>query len=863
MPSRKISGMSAQNPRSGSFIGSLAGMVGFSVLAGILVTVMLTPGLAVSSMATTSGISLFENLPSDISIGKQPQENKIYATAKNGDEIWLATVFSENREEVTWDNVSQFAKDAVVAGEDRRFYEHGGVDVQSIVRTAVNNVAKGGVEGGASTLTMQLIKNMNIQTANQIEDPDARIEGIRKAQETSFKRKLQEMKYAIALEKRYDKDTIMLAYLNIAGFGGNTYGIEAAAGRYYNTTAKDLTLPQAASLIAIVQQPTARAPMSESGYEQNKNRRDVILGNMLEEKMIDKAQYDEAIATPVDETTVTLTPPSSGCIAGVEYARQFCDYIVKNVPNFASLGTDADARKAAWKLGGYNIYTTLDTVLQKKAQAVLRKYAPPGEKKFRLGAASSIVQVGTGKILTMAQNKGFDDSAAGRGRSYTAINYNTDRPYGGSNGFQVGSTYKTFTLLNWLEHGHGLLEIVDVKGTTVNQASFKDSCGGPWGGPWKFRNFTNETGHRTVLNGTVHSINGAFVQMALQLDQCDTKNVAMRLGMHPAILTDNPKTPDVDESALQTNPSSILGTNDIAPLTLAAAYAALANKGTYCAPIAVDHIVDSNGDTLEGDKVDCRPGVTPDVAAAAVYALTAAMDRYAANPHDGVAHFGKTGTTNNSKQTWVVNTSTKVATVTWFGNINGNFPIDHYYNKYGLGANLRHYISREIMLTVDSRYHGSVSFPQPPANLLKGATIQVPDGLLGQAPETVKGIIEGLGLDYAHKGSIDSDLPVGTVAKVSPGSGSKISLGSAISVWVSRGNLYPVPDVVSDEQSFAAAQAELNTAGFTVSSKYCVLLDALDPLIGKVTESDPAPGALARKSKEIKLGVGSADGITC
>jgi membrane peptidoglycan carboxypeptidase len=853
--------MSAQNPRSGSILGSIAGMVGFSVLAGILVAVMLTPGLAVSSMATTSGISLFENLPSDISIGKQPQENRIYA--KTGeDRILLATVFSENREEVTWDNVSPFAIDAVLAGEDRRFYEHGGVDVQSIVRTAVNNVVKGGIEGGASTLTMQLVKNMNIQRANQIEDPDLRLEGIRKAQETSFERKLQEMKYAIALEKRYEKNDILLAYLNIAGFGGNTYGIEAAAGRYYNTKAKDLTLAQAASLIAIVQQPTARAPMSETGYENNKNRRDVILGNMLEEKMIDRAQYDEAIATPVDETTVTLTPPSSGCIAAVDYARQFCDFVVKNVPNFEALGSNAEERRAKWKLGGFEIYTTLDASLQKSAQKTLRKFAPPGEKKFRLGAASTIVQVGTGRILVMAQNKGFDDSLQGRGRSYTAINFNTDRPYGGSNGFQVGSTYKTFTLLNWLEHGHGLLEVVDVKGTTVNQASFKDSCGGPWGGPWKFRNFTNETGHRTVLNGTVHSINGAFVQMALQLDQCDTKKVAERLGMHPAILVDNPKTALV-ENELQTNPSSILGTNDIAPLTLAGAYAALANKGTYCVPRAVDFFIDSDGKELPGEKEDCRPGVSHDVAAAAVYALTAAMDRYAANPHDGIAHFGKTGTTNNSKQTWVVNSSTKVTSVTWFGNINGNFPIDHYANAFGLGANLRHYISREIILKADSRYHGAPAFPQPPGNLIKGASIQVPDGLVGQAPETVKGILEGLALDYSNAGSIDSDLPAGVVAKVSPSSGSKVPLGTSVRVWKSKGNLFPLPDVVSDEQTFGNAQGELNSAGFTVSSKYCVVLAPADPLIGKVVESNPAPGALWRKDKEVKLGVGSVDGITC
>ncbi len=853
--------MSAQNPRSGSFLGAIAGMVGFSVLAGILVTVMVTPALAVSSVGANNAIGVFESLPDSMEIGAQPQSNKIYAT-RLGEPVLLATVFSEDREEMSWDQVSQFAKDAVVAGEDRRFYQHGGVDLQSIIRTAVNNVAKGGIQGGASTLTMQLIKNVYIQQANQLEDEDARIAGIKAAQATSFDRKLKEMKLAIGLEKKYTKDEILLAYLNIAGFGGNTYGIQAAAQRYYGTDAAHLTIAQAASLIAIVQQPTARAPESEKGYVANKARRDVILGNMLEEKMISQQQYDEALATPVDATTVTLKKPTSGCIAAVDYAKQFCDYIVKNVVNFEALGADPAARKAAWKLGGYEIFTTLDVGLQQVAQKTLRKYAPANEKMFRLGAASSIVEVGTGRILTMAQNKGFDDSLQGGGNSTTAINFNTDKPYGGSSGFQVGSTYKTFTLLNWLEQGHGLMEIVDVKGTTVNQASFKDSCNGPWGGTWKFRNFTNETGHRTVLNSTVHSINGGFVQMALQLDQCETRNIAMRLGVHPAILTDDPKTAFV-ENQLQTNPSSILGTNDIAPLTVASAYSALSNNGTYCAPIAVDYIVDSKGAKLAGQAQACTPGVDAGVAHAAVYALTAAMARYAANPRDGIAHFGKTGTTNSSKQTWVVNVSTKIASATWFGNINGNFPVDHYYNKWGLGANLRHYISHDIMVWADAKYHGAAAFPAPPGNLVSGASIEVPAGLVGQTPESVKSIIDGVGLDYSDAGSIDSDLPIGVVAKVSPGSGQKVPLGTAIKVWRSRGNMFPLPDVVSDQQSFGNAQSELNAAEFLISSKYCVLLDPLDPLIGKVVESSPAPGAPWRKDREVKLGVGSADGVTC
>ena len=118
--------MSAQNPQSQGVFGAIAGMLGFSVLAGILVAVMVTPGLAVTSMATSATIGVFDNLPENLVFGEQPQENKIVAKGADGSDVTIATVYSQNREEVKWDEVAQVVKDATVAGEDRRFYQHGG-----------------------------------------------------------------------------------------------------------------------------------------------------------------------------------------------------------------------------------------------------------------------------------------------------------------------------------------------------------------------------------------------------------------------------------------------------------------------------------------------------------------------------------------------------------------------------------------------------------------------------------------------------------------------------------------------------------------------------------------------------------------
>lgn len=845
--------MSAQNPQSQGVFGAIAGLLGFSVLAGILVAVMLTPGLAVTSITASNTIGIFDDLPETMVIGEQPQENKIYATNAAGEHIEIARVYSQNREEVKWEDVAQVVKDATVAGEDRRFYDHGGVDIQGLIRATLTNTISGGVQSGASTLSMQLVKNYYIQEALQKETPVEVKEAIAKAQETSIDRKLKEMKLAIGLEKKYTKNEILLAYLNIAGFGGNTYGIQAAAERYYNTDAANLTLAQAASLIAIVQQPGVRSLDKPENYEANKDRRDIILGNMRVEKMITEAEYKEALAVPVDETTVTLALPKNGCIAAEPTSQQFCDYIVKSVKDFEALGDNEQQRLDNWKIGGYSIYTTLNLELQATAQATLRAYAPPEETKLALGASSVIVQVNTGRILVMAQNKIFDDSADGNGSAYTAINFNTDEPYGGSRGFQVGSTYKVFTLLNWLRSGHGLNEVVNADARTENQAAFTDSCDGPYGGTWKFRNDSGEKGTRTVMAATAASVNGAYVSMAMKLDLCETKKIAESLGVHPAIRTDDPSTP-LDDTVLQSNPSSILGTNDIAPMSVATAYAALANAGTMCKPIAVDEI-EKNGEKLGGQSPECQPSlVDADVAAAAVYALQGAMNSYGANPRDGIPHMGKTGTTNSSKQTWVVNSSTAVTSVTWVGNIIGDYPMRNYRNALGSGGTLRHSISKAIMLHADQIYGGGAFPPAPPA-LLIGSGITL-DSFVGQTVENAKAIIEARGLVYADGGEVDSDMTAGLVASTSPGAGTIMASGMTVTVYTSNGSMSALPDVVSGNPPYGSAESTLNGADFNNVTQYCVV--TLDPpLVGKVLESQPGAGTVYRRDNEVKLGVGA------
>jgi membrane peptidoglycan carboxypeptidase len=352
-----------------------------------------------------------------------------------------------------------------------------------------------------------------------------------------------------------------------------------------------------------------------------------------------------------------------------------------------------------------------------------------------------------------------------------------------------------------------------------------------------------------VMKATAQSVNGAFASMALKLDQCKTKQIAESLGIHTAIRTDNPKTKVLDNE-IQTNPAAILGTNDIAPLTIAAAYAGIANNGIFCKPRAVDSIVDRDGNTKAGQAEECSPSlISADVAATAMYALQGAMNGYPGNPRDGIPHFGKTGTTNSSKQTWLVNSSSAVTSVTWVGNIKGDYPI-----RTWPGGNARHNISKAIMRSLDGKYGGH-AFPKPPGRLLTGTGVTV-DEIVGLEPEVAKSMIEARGLVYADGGEIDSDLPAGQIAKSDPPAGTILASGMTVTAYTSNGSMTAVPDVVSSHPDAVDARTTLHDAGFDNVTEYCVVLPPGDPNTNKVVESNPAPGAIYKRTNEVRLGVG-------
>lgn len=720
----------AENRTPLGILGGLVGFIAASVAAATLVTVGLTPALATVGMAASGTIGIFENLPGYLRIGELSEKSEIYATRSDGTPVLLASFYDQNRVEVGWDQISQFVKDAAVASEDPRFYEHGGIDLQGTVRAAITTATGRETQGGSS-IAQQYVKNVRVQECER-EAPTVALEDLTDEEraaltadqrfalieeerlgcydsvtETTIDRKLKEMRLAIGVEKRYTKSEILLGYLNIAGFGGTVYGIEAAADYYYSTTAANVTPAQAASLLAIVNNPAKFKidnPDDEkngaaNGYAENLGRRNYILEQMLEEKKITRAEFDEAIATPVQPA---IKEPSTGCqtAGGSAY---FCDYVKNVLQTDPTFGEDAETRMLNFKRGGYQVFTTLDLDLQNAAETAIANNVPQTFPGWDVGAVISSVQVGTGRVLAMAQNKVYsqDPLVLQQGQQYTSINYNTDFAYGGSRGFQPGSSYKVFTLAEWLKEGHSLGERVDSRPKN-NWGIFQDSCLGPhFAGDWAPRNDANESGaNYSALESTIGSINTGFIGMAKRLDLCGIRQTAEAFGMHRA-----------DGDPLQQGPSSVIGTNEVAPLSIAVAFAGIANNGVTCTPIAIDRIVSRDGEEIAPPKSTCSESVSPDVAAAMHYAMSRVMTSGTAQASYGATQprvplIGKTGTTDGAKDTWMVGASSKVATAAAVVSVNGEANQRGISFDSGRASEARHRMWPFVMSVAAAKYGG-------------------------------------------------------------------------------------------------------------------------------------------------------------
>lgn len=679
-----------------------------SVLAGMLVAVAVTPAVAVAGESTSGAVAFFEDLPSYLDVQTPQQVSSVYAT-KGGKQVKIASFYAENRTNVTADQMADTLKQAAIDTEDPRYYDEGGIDVLGTLRGVAATVVGGDVQGGSS-ITQQYVKNVLVQQCEELTGKDQaatakKVEACyQDAAGVTPQRKLQEMRYAIAVNKKYSKDDILTGYLNIVGLGGRVYGAEAGAEYYFGVHAKDLSLVQSATLVAILNNPSNlridvpsdKDNGSANGYALTKERRDYVLRRMQAHGSITKAAMTKAIATPI---TPKITETANGCSTAAtnEDAGYFCDYVRDQVLQDPAFGKTAAARIATLDTKGLQIHTSLDLDLQSQAQTALSTYVPSTMAGVDVGGSNVTVEPGTGRIMSMVQNTSYtqgDNAAAGS----TAVNYSADSGYGNSGGFQTGSTYKVFTLAEWLATGHTLSESVSTTEHTFQNSEFTNSCQNVSGGTWPVANAESVPASMTVQAATVESINTAFGAMGKQLDLCKIAQLAQSMGIHRA-----------DGGALGQTPSSILGVNELSPIDLAEAYAGFANGGVVCTPTAIDSVTESDGTKITPTPSSCTQGVSADVAGTVDYALQGVLSgsgtAASANPGDSVPKFAKTGTTDGDVQNWLVASSTKYTNATWIGNVQGNVSLANwpflqgttgYSAKFGVGKSMMAYLDQTV-----------------------------------------------------------------------------------------------------------------------------------------------------------------------
>lgn len=895
-----------ENKRTASgALGGIVGLVGLSAAAGVLVTAAVTPAIAVSGLAASSAITIFDNMPSYL----QPDQLMLPTTITAGDQV-LAKFYDQNRSPVTFDQINPVMYDAILSSEDPRYYQHGGVDLIGTTRALLSNAAGGETQGGSS-ISQQYVKNVLVQRCERdakatdaVEATDTtpakpamtRDEALQACAEEAvqaqgaagYQRKLQEMRYAVQLEKQYTKDQILLGYLNIANFGGVTYGIDAAARYYFNVPASQLNIGQAAILAGMVQNPNRfridreggsivyddgttenkkadgsiddvaqetiqglytlrdngeitqeQLVNAADGYSETKGRQLYVLSRMEADGKITHAEYVQYAIEPI---TPQITPTEQGC--GASKAPYFCQLVVGQILSDPAFGAEDDDRVRALRQDGLTIQTTLDWRVQDAAQATMNDIVPASTDGLALGSTALTLEAKTGRVLALTQNTKFTQDPTQTDPSYNSIVFAGDKDNGGSIGFNAGSTFKIFTLVDWLEKGNSLN--AQLNGRLGPVPNMKNTCSGDWINTtnYKINNFANNPGYYgTPLRFTKDSLNTGYLAMAAQLDLCDIANVAKKMGVG----TTGDGTPIEMKVA-----NEVIGSDNVSPLAMAGAFATVANGGSHCQPKLIDKVTDPDGAERPIPARTCETVLTPEIAATAAYALQGVMSSggtgQAANPNDGTPVMGKTGT-HEAHETWMIESSTNATTAVWVGNWDGGQEtlFGKYANGYQL-SDMRYAVAKRVQSAADEFYGGD-RFPDPAQNLLRTVTKDVPN-VVGRSIDDARNTLQNAGFSVTVGDPVDAEFGGDRVAAQNP-SGSAPA-GANITINPGNGQGGTVPDVTG--QNLNAAQAALKSAGYDNLSVSCKE-DGGAPDDGRVTATNPAGGTSANKSTPIVLEV--------
>ncbi|HYX94621.1 MAG TPA: transglycosylase domain-containing protein [Geodermatophilus sp.] len=547
-------------------------------LAGALFAALLIPWVVGPGLAASSSTKLLAPLPVQLVDDTPPANTVVLAS----DGSVITYFYRNNRTPVSGDRIADVMKQAMVDIEDQRFWEHGAIDLEGTLRALVRNASAGSVQEGGSSITQQLVKQTLLQTAETPEERQA-------ATEQSVGRKLKEARLALSLEREYPKEEILTRYLNTVYFGEGAYGVQAAARAYFSVDAADLTLPQAAMLAGLVQNPTTDDPIKDP--QKGRARRDEVLDRMHSLGHISDQEFADVEAQPVQ--TSPEPPPPNGCAGSAVLGGFFCDFLQKYLTD--TLGMTQEQLED----GGLTIQTTMRADIQRSGDSGVVATLPLGDP---LAVMFTMVEPGTGHLLAMSVNRrfGYDPQDPAQ----ESVNLNVAASQG------AGSTYKVFTAAAALEKGIPPDHVITTSDPYVSRV-YKNGTA-----PYTVQNATgNYPPTLSLAEALIRSSNTYFVALEDELGSVEGPvRTAQRMGLFSL-------DPIADEVIKENRASFTLGAEATSPLALASAYSTMAANGTQCDPTPVTGILGRDGKPLtkqDGTPYDTGDHCTPEAIPPAV-----------------------------------------------------------------------------------------------------------------------------------------------------------------------------------------------------------------------------------------------------
>ncbi len=515
----------------------------------------------------------------------------------------------QNRTLITLDQVPDVLIDAVLAQEDRNFFDHSGVDVVAIGRALYVDIRHQTLAQGGSTLTQQYVKNVYL------------------TDDRTLLRKIREAALAIRLEREVGKEEILERYLNTIYFGRGAYGVEAASRVWFGKPVGQITLTEAAFLAGLIRAPETADPHRD--LPEAERRRNNALVRLVADGHITQAEMDEANAVPLDEITLPRASREGlGAVRGSEFGTEyFVDQVRRELID--ELGA------AAVYGGGLRVYTSLDLGLQESAYRTVTDTFDPNNPDDP--SAAVVTLDAENRIVAMVGGTSFAESQ---------VNLAMGRDGGGS-GRGPGSAYKPFALAQALVDGQSLADVVPAPSSAVFEGA--DS-----GADWEVTGGGSPTGEWNLVDAMRVSSNTGYAHLMLELGPARVNEVARRAGITHQV-------PDV--------PSVVLGSGEVSVLDMASSYSTFRDQGVHQTPTMIVEVTDSEGRTVWRPDVSDERAMSPEVADQVTYALTEVVTggtgRAAAVAGQHVA--GKTGTTANNRDAWFVGYTCELTTAVWVG----------------------------------------------------------------------------------------------------------------------------------------------------------------------------------------------------